>query len=68
MNPMFAIFQHKSSAGKMMDDHGIMEGDAMRVKSAAWFCQMHVSNNTTSTDFPAMPTPVTWWNVKPHWR
>lgn len=68
MNPMFTIFQHKFSAVETMADHGMIEGAAMCARIATGFCRMPVAPDTTTMNFPTMPTPVTWWNVKPHWR
>lgn len=41
---------------------------ATGAKRAEWFGQMTVCPLITSKDFPAMSTPVTWRNAKPHWR
>jgi hypothetical protein len=41
---------------------------ATGAERAEWFGQMTVSPLTISKDFPAMSTPVTWRNAKPHWR
>ncbi len=68
MNPMNPSINDIPSANA----HGMIIGlsavHATGAKRTAWFCQMMVRTLTSLMDFPAMSTPVTWRNAKPHWR
>ena len=76
MNAMTAMFNDNPSKDgcvvPSMDGPVVIamigKGDSDNVRSVARISQMTESPIMTSTDFPAMSTPVTWRNVKPHWR
>ena len=68
MNPMSHPFNDIPSSEGMGMISGFKEVHATGAKRSEWFGQMTVSHLISHPDFPAMSTPVTWRNVKPHWR
>ena len=68
MNPIFQRFNdipRQEEEWTVVMSHG---DQTIPARSGNWFCQLPVYHNPNRSDFPAMPAPVTWRNVKPHWR